>query len=150
MRVEEKERERERRGVAYPRQNNYLPFLYAGGTFSPLKTWEGEPPLEVCEQPPVERERMHIYTYAHPRECVCTLYTLGHSSSSRRTLPRPHETEAGFSLYRYSTMKQTGESECMRIHTHTRARAQSGTSARACERKRERNRYAMVKIYGVG
>lgn len=44
---------RRERGVAYPRQNNYLPFLYAGGTFSPLKTWEGEPPLEVCELPPV-------------------------------------------------------------------------------------------------
>lgn len=55
-------RERER-GVAYPRQNNYLPFLYARGTFSPLKTWEGEPPFEVCELPPVER--MHIYMSIH-------------------------------------------------------------------------------------
>lgn len=36
---------------------------------------------------------------------VCFLYTLGHSSSSRRALPRPHETEVGFSLYGYSTTK---------------------------------------------
>lgn len=34
-------------------QNNYLPFLPAGGTFSPLETWEGKPPLEVCQLPPV-------------------------------------------------------------------------------------------------
>lgn len=73
----EGESERER-GVAYPRQNNYLPFLYAGGTFSPLKTWEGEPPLEVCELPPVERVhiymRIHAYTHVYLRECVCTCY----------------------------------------------------------------------------
>lgn len=97
----EKDRERKRE-VVYPGQNNYLPFLHAGGTFSPLKTWEGEPPLEVCELPPTERTR----TYTHMR-CfrmrVYLLYTSGHSSSSRRALPRPHETEVGFSLYGYST-----------------------------------------------
>lgn len=64
MREEERERERER-GMAYPRQNNYLPFLYAGGTFSPLKTWEGEPPLEVCELPPVERMHIYVCTRVH-------------------------------------------------------------------------------------
>jgi len=61
----ERERERERqRGAVYPGQNNYLPFLHAGGTFSPLKTWEGEPPLEVCELPP-RRARTHARTHAH-------------------------------------------------------------------------------------
>lgn len=66
----EGERER-KRGVAYPRQNNYLPFLYAGGTFSPLKTWEGEPPLEVCELPPVERVHIYICVYMRIRTYIC-------------------------------------------------------------------------------
>lgn len=135
--------------MAYPRQNNYLPFLYAGGTFSPLKTWEGEPPLEVCELPPVER--MHIYIYAYTcvyarisaRMRVYMLYTLGHSSSSRRALPRPHETEVGFSLYRYSTMKQTGERECVRTRTLRRHKR-----ARTRERERERSIRDGKNIWG--
>lgn len=49
----------------YPGQNNYLPFLHAGGTFSPLKTWEGEPPLEVCELPPTGRVRTRTRAYIH-------------------------------------------------------------------------------------
>lgn len=104
-----KERER-KRGLAYPGQNNYLPFLHAGGTFSPFKTWEGEPPLEVCEL--LSTKRMHIYAYmcAHVRASfvsmlMCVFYTLGHASSSRRALLRPHETKVGFSLYGYSTTK---------------------------------------------
>lgn len=91
------------RGLAYPGQNNYLPFLHAGGTFSPFKTWEGEPPLEVCELLPTKRMHIHANTRSHA--LVCFLYTLGHSSFSRRALPRPHETEVGFSLYGYSTTK---------------------------------------------
>jgi len=76
--VRERKRERER-GAVYPGQNNYLPFLHAGGTFSPLKTWEGEPPLEVCELPPTEHARTHVNASARARihaplvrpVCVC-------------------------------------------------------------------------------
>lgn len=48
---------------------------------------------------------IYICVYVRTHICVCFLYTLGHSSSSRRALPRPHETEVGFSLYGYSTTK---------------------------------------------
>lgn len=69
----EKDRERKRE-VVYPGQNNYLPFLHAGGTFSPLKTWEGEPPLEVCELPPTEHTRTYTHMLRAAFVCVCTFY----------------------------------------------------------------------------
>lgn len=41
-------------------------------------------------------------------------------------------------------MKQTGESECVRVRT------QGSASVRARTHAKERDRYAMVKIYGDG
>lgn len=79
-------RRNEERGREQLEQNNYLPFLLARGAFSPLKTWEGKPPLEVYELPPTEcthtrsaREDTEtaVWLYVPPRARIGIPHPLG-------------------------------------------------------------------------
>lgn len=53
----------------------------------------------TCTYTDIHATRAHIFYVWFMRTRVCLLYTPEYSSSSRRTLPRPRETEVGFSLY---------------------------------------------------
>lgn len=127
-----------KREAVYPRQNNYLPFLHAGGTFSPLKTWEGEPPLEVCELPSTGRMYIHACTNTRTHDihcvpvyaCAPSIYTGAFLILSANITASPRDRGRVLALWVQhdgNTMKQTGESECVRVrntgrHARTRGR----------------------------
>lgn len=145
--------EREREKVAYPGQNNYLPFLHAEGTFSPLKTWEGEPPLEVCELPPTGHVYVHGYTcytrahilrVVHACACVPSIHTGVFLILSTNITASPRDRGRVLALWVQhdgNTMKQTGERRvCACTHTGWHVRAMGKGEREREGRGKERGR----------